>query len=465
MLPVNYEGLLEKRLNRRGKQLAHSLSRSLTSSIQQISQRRADQIGFYRFLNNDVVTEEVLIEEQKQRCAQLSRQKVVLCISDTTEANFYTHSNRLKPNTGLGYTAASNKGIGFLAHVCFVLDAGSYLPYGLADLKIWHRTSKQAKTDDEVYRLPISQKESNKWIEGCCNANRTLANATSVIHIQDREADVYEQLMDLPQDGKIFYIIRSSHNRTTNKSYRLYEQLEQSAPVGQYNLQLNGGGNSKQQKGVAAMEVRMIKVRIKRPKERGVTKDLKPFTEDITLIETRQTNAGENEAGICWRLLTTCTVNTLEDACQIIEWYTARWLIEELFRVVKKENFDIEASELERGWALRKLFILLVDTAIKLFQFYISRDIEEGETPDSIASFSQEEFKCLERIQLSLEGNTCKQKNPYNKYSVQWTIWILSRLGGWKGYESQSKPGLSTIINGLDKFYTVYHGWKLQNTC
>lgn len=223
-------------------------------------------------------------------------------------------------------------------------------------------------------------------------------------------------------------------------------------------------GNSKQQKGTVEMEVRMVKVRIKRPRQRGVTKDLKSFTDEITLIETRQTNVKENEEGICWRLLTTCTANTLQDACQIIEWYTARWFIEELFRVIKKENYNIEASELERGWALRKLFILILDTAIKLFQLYICRDIEEGETANSIASFSKEEFKCLEKLQTSLEGKTAKQRNPYKQHSLQWVIWILARIGGWKGYQSQRKPGLSTIINGLDKFYTIYNGWQLQNT-
>lgn len=464
MLPVSYEGFLEKRLSKRGKQLSYSLSRNLSSSIQRIANTRAEQIGFYRFLNNAIVTEDVLIEEQRQRCSHLSSQRVVLCISDTTEANFFNHVNRLKPNTGLGYTAASNSGIGFLAHACFVLDARSYLPYGISDLKIWHRINKQSKTDDEVYRLPISQKESNRWIQGCRNSDKTLSQAASVIHIQDREADIYEQLMDLPKDGKTFYIIRSSHNRTTDKQYRLYEQLEQSDPIGTYNLKLSGEGNSKQHQGTVTMEVRMIKSRIKRPRERGITKDLKSFTEEITLIETRQTGVQQGEERICWRLLTTCTVNTLQDAYQVIEWYTSRWLIEELFRVVKKENFNIEASELETGWALRKLFVLLVDTAIKLFQFYICRDIEEGETPNSIASFSPDEFTCLEKLQQSLEGTTSKQKNPYKLHSLQWVIWVLSRMGGWKGYRSQRKPGLSTIINGLDKFYHFYNGWKLHNS-
>ena len=463
MLSVNYDGLLEKRLVKRGKQLSQSLLGALSSSIQRISTSRAEQIGFYRFLNNDNVSENILIEEQRQRCSQLSAQKTVLCISDTTETNFFHHLNRLKKGTGLGYTAAP-KGIGFLAHVCIAVDAKTYFPYGITDLKLWHRLAKTGRTNEQTYKLPISEKESNKWIEGCKRSNEILTNASSVIHIHDREGDIYEQLMDLPQDDITFYIIRSNFNRTTDKDYRLYQQLEHSTPTGTYNLELSGEGNSKHQKGLVTMEVRMIKTKIKRPRERGVTKDLKPFTEEITLIETRQINVKQGEEGICWRLLTTCSVNTLEDACQVIEWYTVRWIIEELFRVVKKENLDIEESELESGWALRKLFILLIDTAIKLFQLYICRDIEEGETLESIASFSPDEFKCLEKVQAGLEGKTEKQKNPYKQHSTQWVLWILARLGGWKGYQSQRKPGMTTIINGLDRFYTLFNGWVLNNS-
>jgi hypothetical protein len=38
----------------------------------------------------------------------------------------------------------------------------------------------------------------------------------------------------------------------------------------------------------------------------------------------------------------------------------------------------------------------------------------------------------------------------------------ITRLGGWKGYASQRKPGFNTLINGIDKFYTIYQGYSLQ---
>jgi len=38
----------------------------------------------------------------------------------------------------------------------------------------------------------------------------------------------------------------------------------------------------------------------------------------------------------CWRLLTTCKVETYEEAISIIGSYKQRWHIEQLFRLLKK---------------------------------------------------------------------------------------------------------------------------------
>ena len=58
---------------------------------------------------------------------------------------------------------------------------------------------------------------------------------------------------------------------------------------------------------------------------------------------------------VCWHLLTTIPVTTLEEAMLIIQWYSWRWMIEEVFRILKKEGYNIETSELESGAAIRKL--------------------------------------------------------------------------------------------------------------
>jgi hypothetical protein len=60
-----------------------------------------------------------------------------------------------------------------------------------------------------------------------------------------------------------------------------------------------------------------------------------------------------------------------------------------------------------------------------------------------------------------LEGKTKKQINPYAKGSMAWAAWIIARLGGWNGYQSESPPGPITMLRGLQKFELQHKGWLL----
>ena len=460
MYSINFNGKIDKRLEVRSRSLSRSMLLNCSTSIQAISSSRADQIGNYRLLHNTTVTEAVLIEEQQERCRAQVSGKTVLCIHDSSETNFIMHKNRLKSDSGLGYLDGS--GIGFKMHLSIAIDAKSHYPYGVSNLKLWARENKGALTKNEKSKLPPTEKESYKWQEGCKASNKVLSSATSIVHVQDREGDIYGQIADFWSEENAFYIIRSHYDRQVEGDGKLWGKTSDAMPMGSYPLVISGDSHGKGKKRETVMEVRHFKAKLKRPAHSvGKAED---YTQGVSLIETRELDPPEGTAPLVWRLLTSCSVETFDDALQVIEWYCARWHIEELFRVVKKENLDIEGSELESGHALRKLAIFAIDTGIKLFQLYTAREeIEEGETLESISSFNKDEFKCLSRLNETLEGKTEKQKNPYIPNSNLWVLWIMARLGGWKGYSSQRKAGMTTIIAGLGAFYTIYKGWKLYN--
>ena len=80
----------------------------------------------------------------------------------------------------------------------------------------------------------------------------------------------------------------------------------------------------------------------------------------------------------------------------------------------------------------------------------------------AILNTYQKEVECLEAINRQVQGRTKKLSNPFKKTKLPWAFWILARLGGWKGYGSQRKPGAATLINGLNKFYLLYHGFTME---
>jgi hypothetical protein len=41
-------------------------------------------------------------------------------------------------------------------------------------------------------------------------------------------------------------------------------------------------------------------------------------------------------------------------------------------------------------------------------------------------------------------------------------VWLLARLGGWKGYESKRHPGITALWTGLKHFKAAFKGWQIH---
>ena len=141
----------DKRLDRRGEQLISSLFKMGSRSIQSISESRAEQKGYYRFLRNEKVTEDALIKEMVSRCAKVCKGKVVLSIQDSSEINLSNHRNWIVYDESIGSINDNYDGIGLKIHPSFVIDAYRCYPYG------------------RLERLCITKKSwlcyPNKWIK------------------------------------------------------------------------------------------------------------------------------------------------------------------------------------------------------------------------------------------------------------------------------------------------------------
>ena len=424
-------------------------------SIQQIAETRAEQKGYYRFLRNDKVSEEKLINELSGRCALQVKDKVVLSIQDTTEINLKKHAQRLNKDKGVGDTTADS-GIGFFVHPSLVIDAATCTPIGFSDVHIWNRRINMPDKQMRNYsQLPVAEKESYKWTKSSLKTKAALSEAKAVIIVQDREGDIFDQFIGVPDD-KTFLLIRSSKNRITETDQKLWDRLGSSAVLGTYELFISADTRRKTKERTATIEVRGIEVDIKRPKN---SKREAVNIRKIYAIEAREVGSSCEEP-VHWRLVTTWPVNSFDECACVIEWYTWRWQVEELFRSLKEEGYNIEASELENAMAIRKLVIMMMDVIVKLMQMRIAYNHrEDGHPADTV--FDTEDQQLMIPLCKRLEGKTQKLANPYKEGSLAWATWIIARLGGWKGYASQRPPGLTTLQEGLKRFYNMLIGSNL----
>jgi len=447
----------DKRLDRRGNLMLKDLFVRGVHSIRQLAENSATQKGWYRFLSNDRTKEDVIIQNMNDQCAQAVKGKIVLSIQDTSDINLYNHKNRIKPDDSIGTTNAPERGLGFLIHPSLVVDAHNCFPYGFSAVRVWNRSlEKQTKHERRYDSLSIDQKESYKWIESSNQTKSCLKDVAMVILVQDREGDIYEQFVSIP-DEKTHLLIRSKTDRKLDGSVKLSEKLSACSVKGTYTIDIAGDKRKKQIKRKARLEVRFTEIEVKRPRNanKQLAKDVKLYA-----VEAKEI-AAKGKQPVCWRLLTTLPVTSLKEALQIIEWYSWRWIIEEIFRILKEEGFNIEASELEKGRSVRKLCLLMLGTIIKLFQMRIAYEIPEDENLSQDICFTKSQSQCLNKQVERLEGKTEKQKNPYGRKSLQSTTWIIARLGGWKGYASERPPGITTLWIGLKRFYDIYNGWLL----
>jgi hypothetical protein len=465
VISVNYNNIFgDKRIEKRGNELNNNLFVNSVHSIQQIAQTRAQQIGFYRFLHNNKVTEDSLVKELSNRCNKLCKDKVVLAIQDTTEINLCAHRNRIDKKSGIGDLADGKNGLGFMIHPSLVVDANSCFPLGFSHIKMWNREIDMADKHDRDYKkLPIEEKESNKWPQTSKATKDNLTDAKAIIIVQDREGDIYEQFASIP-DEKTFLLIRSKNDRRTEDKEKLWEVLSQSPTLGHYEIYIEADKRRKTPARTAIVEVRCVAASILRP-QNHINKELPPSIQ-LYAIEAREVNS-EVENPVHWRIVTTWPIDEFVGCVCVLQWYTWRWQIEELFRTLKKEGYNIEASELQNPWAIRKLAIMIMDVIIKLMQMRIAYNEPEGEPTIPVETvFNMEERQCLAEITKKYEGKTHKLKNPYSNNTLKWAVWTIARLGGWKGYKSQRPPGMTTLQIGLGKLYEIFNGWELQkNVC
>ncbi len=443
----------DKRIERRAADALRKLTTGRNSSLRQITESDAEQKSFYRLFNNESFTETAIEKSIVDRCRTLCSGRHLLCIQDTTEFNFSAKQRRIKEKSGLGTTSRDDI-LGFMLHSSLVVDADSCHALGYSYIKAWERPlDAPGKQERDYQHLPVKEKESYKWIAAADQSKELLKQAAAITIVADRESDIYD-LFQVAEKDKVHLLVRSNHDRLISGKLKLSSCLNALPVMHDYELAVAGDIRKNSNKRIAHMMLKWVKVELVKPA--SCRDELLPKVQEAYVVEAAEQN---NKKGIRWRILTTHEVTTTEEALQIISWYKERWHIEQIHRLLKTEGFRIERSQLEQGWAIRKLTLLAMMASLRILQMMLAYLDDNEQSINEV--FDQQEQKCLQMIEKKLEGATEKLKNPAKVNTLKWATWIIARLGGWKGYASQRKPGPIVLQKGLAKFYNVYEGWLL----
>ena len=216
----------DKRLEKRFFKMMDSFSHEHRKSILSACGSRSQAKAIYRWLANDRLSYEELLNSISQatiqKMKQLSNEKILL-IQDTTELSF-GYRDEIE---NMGYYCDS-KQKGMLAHSCIAVTQKG-LVLGLVHQE--YMTRKQRKNTTETYeqrkRKAIEEKESFKWISTLRKCHETIPNGIETITICDREGDFYELFVEAKKQEEIV-LIRLFQNRAIGEETHLFEKMKKS---------------------------------------------------------------------------------------------------------------------------------------------------------------------------------------------------------------------------------------------
>ncbi len=241
--------------------------------------------------------------------------------------------------------------------------------------------------------------------------------------VADREADIYSAWASVPQTN-IHMLGRAMSDRSLGSGSTLFTAAAQFPVAGRRTIELRAHDVAHPKRS-AVVELRYGEVEICQP--RGERDHSLPPTVWLRLVDVREVNPPQGVEPLHWRLLTTHEITDTAGAWQIVGWYQLRWIIEQLFRVMKSQGLQLEDSQLASADRLVKLAAAATKAACVDIQLTQGRDGIDQMPASNL--FSEPEIETLVVLGPTLEGNTDRQQNHYPMRSFAWAAWIIARLG------------------------------------
>ncbi len=419
-----------------------------TVCLRRFGGSRRGELQAGRFFANPTVTVAKLVEGWSDRTGAACAGRHVLAIEDRSEVMFPTTAQRRRD---LGPVGKGNA-FGVLVHAMVAVDAATGSCLGLVGGDVW---SRDGVNPTPHRKRPLAERESVRWVNTAQQAKQVLKSAEMVTVVADREADIYPAWASVPEEN--FHLLtRAMSDRSLVGGGMLFAAATQFPVAGRRKIELPARQPA-HAKRTAVMELRFGEVEICRPRDEH-DRSLTP-TMRLRLVDVRETDPPDGVEPLHWRLLTTHEVTDAAGAWQIVGWYQKRWIIEQLFRVMKSQGLQLEDSQLATAERLVKLAAVATKAACVDIQLTQGRDGTDQMPASNV--FTEPEVDTFAALGPTLEGKTERQQNHYPLRSLAWAAWIIARLGRWNCY--YKPPGPITFRRGMEQFYPIHRGRQLES--
>lgn len=461
----------DRRLDRRARAVVSRLFESPQRSPKAAMRGAAEMMGAYRLFDHEECSDKAILGAHRAQVLERVREQArVLVIQDTTELD-YTGRRAL---AGSGPLSIEERQ-GFFLHTQWVVS-DQRLPLGTWQARIHARQASEGKKDPQRRKhLPLEEKESFRWLEGYRSACDLAAQApgVQVISCGDRENDIYEvfaEWHERRQEGRVAaeWVIRCSQNRCVLEDGQeetpgdgvgahLIARVARSPVLGGVRFFLKSkvqtrkvkGGNPKKvhrQGRTVRQEIRAGEITLRAPYRPGAR--LPEVTLRVVMASEIDPPPGQDP--VTWVLLTSLPVGDLNQALEVLQFYLARWEIEEFHRVLKT-GCRVERLQFQDAQRLKPALALYLIVAWRIL--YLTKLGRACPSVPCDAVFEPSEWQSLWVV-------VRREPLPAKPPSLQEVILMIAQLGGYTGRKGDGPPGAQAMWEGLQAVRHFAMAWE-----
>lgn len=437
---------------RRHRRLAHMLARMAerpAGRVSQVFDDPAERQAAYDLLEEGRVSARSVCRAFARATARTAREEQLAWVYAVIDGSSLSVTD-LTHEKGLGSIGNLKHGARGLKTATALALAPNGVPIGLLGQKTWARTQAlkhSANKRSRNAKRPLEEKETRHFVDVIQQASEFATHESLRLrYVIDREADNQDLLLALEGTGHE-WIVRSAWDRLTESTgddrQRIRQRLEAHAHVGSYGVEVSPGPKRKAR--TANMVVRTARVALLMRRRGESLKQAIRLA--VNVVWTREEGTTpQGETPLDWLLLTNVSIETFEDACELVYGYTQRWRIEELHKTWKSGLCRVEDSQLRSGAALSVWALLLLNVAVRAERLrLISRAMPDRPASDEL---SHHEIRAL--ILLKRQRRARNEVIPDAMPTLSQAILWVAQLGGYTGKPTRP-PGAITIARGLAK--------------